>query len=351
MKGILFSIVLLYIIALPLTPSAWAADKAEEAGVIDTRSTLHLFMEWEERKTFPDSMPFAYYHAYALMALQGKVQPEVAEKITAFILSCQTRNGGFAVRPALTQNPNILFTYYAIKTLDLLDKINLVDKNKIIRYTLSLQQDDGGIKGSSTNGDAPNLATTCYGIEVLKQLGAIDSLEKEKTVAFINRYRENGAGFGVSVGHGSTPEASFLGLNALETLDALTAQTREELSTYFLGTRYAGLIKDKKYKTLPKLKTMSFTLDGLHALGNLDKADRAAITAFVESLYIPENGGFGPMPGLGTTPASTFYGVVCLVHLGLLPEPAAATREQGNIKSKRINGLVSRQQPGKTHNK
>jgi hypothetical protein len=57
-------------------------------------------------------------------------------------------------------------------------------------------------------------------------------------------------------------------------------------------------------------------LDSMQALGQVETSP---VLAFVESLYIPQNGGFGPSPGYGTTPPSTFQGVYCLEQLGKIP--------------------------------
>jgi len=310
MKGIrIFMLLLVTLWFMPMQ-SGWAGDKPGKSQVIDTKVTLKLFKEWEQRKTFPDSIPFAYYHAYSLLALEGKLQPEAIKKIAGFVKSCQKDDGGFVTQPTYAQQPNVIFTYYGVQ-------------DKAIGFVMSLLQDDGGIKGSNAKSDKANLITTCYGVSVLDALGALDKLDKKKTMAFINRYREQGAGFGMTVGQKSTPEASLLAMQTLRILGGLSDSTQKELTGYFLNTRYSGLIKDKKYKMLPTLKAMSYNLEGLHALSAMDKADKGAITSFVESLYVGENGGFGPQPGLGTTPPSTFHGVVCLVQLGRLPDPLA----------------------------
>jgi hypothetical protein len=54
---------------------------------------------------------------------------------------------------------------------------------------------------------------------------------------------------------------------------------------------------------------------------------------FISSLYVPDNGGFGPRPGLGTAPASTYHAILSLVRLGKLPDPAAHKRHTRAVET------------------
>lgn len=99
----------------------------------------------------------------------------------------------------------------------------------------------------------------------------------------------------------------------------LTDSTKNDVVDYLKSSRYSGLISDKKYPVLPELKDMADTIETFIQLSALDQANTSKMFEFVKSLSISENGGFGPQPGLGTTPPSTYYGMVCLVGLGKLP--------------------------------
>ena len=67
---------------------------------------------------------------------------------------------------------------------------------------------------------------------------------------------------------------------------------------------------------------MTFTLEAFATLAAMSQVNTDKVHAFISSLYVPANGGFGPKPGLGTTPPSTYHAILSLVRLGTLPDPA-----------------------------
>lgn len=155
-------------------------------------------------------------------------------------------------------------------------------------------------------------------------LGALNTLDSTKTVAFLNEYREAGKGFRMTAKAPSSINATYLAVQALAGLGALPQQTKTEVTGYLKGTRYSGLIKESQEYAPPMIKPMAEMLESLTLVGGMDQINREKILEFVSSLYIGENGGFGPQPGYGTTPLSTHHAIVALVKLGKLPDPVAA---------------------------
>jgi prenyltransferase beta subunit len=291
---------------------------AEKERAVDLKKTVALYEEWTTRPSFPESMPMAYYAVYSMQALKGTVGAATEEKIKKYIKSCQKPDGGFVNDPNYSRKSNIIFSFYALKALFQLDAVPRIDRNGAIQFVLSLVQPDGGIKATAKKKEQATLATTYYGIQCLKFLDAMDRLYKAKTVAFLNTYRVQGKGFTMLPGSASSPRATFLGVRSLKSLAALTPESQKELSAYLKTTRYSGEISAKKYHSLPLLDDMADVLKALTDLTALDQVNQAAIYDFVNSLYVPQNGGFGPQPGYGTTPPSTYSGIVCLVQLGRL---------------------------------
>jgi prenyltransferase beta subunit len=124
-----------------------------------------------------------------------------------------------------------------------------------------------------------------------------------------------------------------MAVKSLQTLGALDDATRKAVIAWLKDTRYSGLVTDRKYRLLPRTEDMTATLEALATLAALDQVNAERIQAFIESLYVAENGGFGPRPGVGTAPPSTYQGIVSLVRLGQLPDPltqkpAATTAKQ-----------------------
>jgi hypothetical protein len=114
-----------------------------------------------------------------------------------------------------------------------------------------------------------------------------------------------------------------MAVQALDILGAVTDKLRGEVVAYLKETRYSGLVEGRKYRTLPTIEAMAAVLETLATLSAIPEANAEKIQEFIESIYIPANGGFGPRPGLGTTPPSTYHAIVALVRIGKLPDPFA----------------------------
>ena len=311
------------LVSLVLFSSAGLAK--EDAGTrdaIDLAVTRALVKQWGSRPSFPESVTFAYYHVYMARALGQEITPEIQRQIVAYIAACQQPDGGFTPAPAHTKIASTIYTYYALLTLDLLGGSKAIDRKATIGFLRARIQKDGGMTATARAGEQASLATTYYGIEALRFLGAVDSLEKTSMAAFIQRYREQGRGFARVEGGSSIPQSTFMGVRALKSLGELTSKTSSEVVTYLKGSRYSGLVKDQQYRLLPNIEAMTFTLEAFATLAAMSQVDKDKIHEFISSLYVPANGGFGPKPGLGTTPPSTYHAILSLVRLGELPDPA-----------------------------
>jgi geranylgeranyl transferase type-2 subunit beta len=325
----LWSAIALLTLLSGITQSVSGED-AKTEGTIDLQKTSALVKQWGTRPSFPESVTFAYYHVYMESALGQEIFPETRKLISRYIAGCQQPDGGFTPSPVHAKTSNVIYTYYALKTLDLLGETKAIDSKAATGFLLDRIQQDGGLAATAKEGERANLATTYYGIGALHLLGSVDSLDKEKTVAFIQRYREQGQGFMRVEGGVSTSQSTFMGVRSLQSLGALTKQVSSEVISYLKSTRYSGLIKDRQYKLLPNIEAMAATLEALAVLSAVQEIDSDKVHAFISSLYVPDNGGFGPRPGVGTTPPSTYYAVLSLVRLGSLPDPFIQKRGSGS---------------------
>lgn len=313
-------IVLSLLLLLTFCSFAHAGEKATEDKKIDLKMTVDYVNNLTQREKFPDSVTFVYYYAYSLSALDEKITPKIKEKLITFVKRCQTKNGGFTSEPEYSKDPNIIFTYYALKSLALLDSLDAINKEKAKGFVLGLYQGDGGFTGQEKKGQSTSLAMTAYGVQSLQMLGALDKLDKQKTIKFINgNISKDGKGFSMEPQGGASPHATNMAVKALAILGGLTDSTKSAVVDYLKSTRYSGLMSEEKKQALPELKAMADTIETFIQLSALNQANTSKMFEFVKSLYISENGGFGPQPGFGTTPPSTYYGMVCLVGLGKLP--------------------------------
>jgi prenyltransferase beta subunit len=297
---------------------------------IDLQLTAALVERWATRPSFPESVTFAYYHVYMARALGQRITPERRKLISTYIASRQQPNGGFA--PSVhAKTGSVTYTYYALAALDLLGETKAIKRKAVADFLRSRAQPDGGITATAKEGDRASLGTTYYGVESLRLLGALDSLDKAKTTSFVQRYREMGRGFARVEGGTSIPRSTAMAVHVVKSLGTLTNEVEKEVVEYLKDTRYSGLIQDRKYQSLADVKEMAATLDALATLLALQAVNSERIYDFIASLYVPDNGGFGLRPELGTTPPSTYHAIFSLVRLGKLPDPMA--REQHSQQS------------------
>jgi geranylgeranyl transferase type-2 subunit beta len=312
------------LVSLALLPGiTWSApgEDVKMQGTIDLQRTGALVQQWGTRPSFPESVTFAYYHVYMARALGQEITPDSRKLISGYIASCQQPNGGFTPAPVHAKNANVIYTYYALNTLELLGETKAIDSKAATGFLLARIQQDGGFAATARAGERANLATSYYGIEALRLLGAVDALDKTKATAFIQRYREQGRGFMRVEGGVSIPQSTFMGVRSLKSLGTLTEVITKEVVAYLKDTRYSGLVKDRQYKLLPSTEAMAATLEALAVLSAVQEVNSDKVHEFISSLYVPDNGGFGPRPGLGTTPPSTYHAILSLVQLGKLPDP------------------------------
>ena len=162
------------------------------------------------------------------------------------------------------------------------------------------------------------LASTFYGVSVLHLLGRSDLPDKKSTVAFVLAHKGRDDGFGMMRGGVSSPQATAMALRTLSALDAVSSDIREGAVRYlesaieFLGTQ------GTRYRAIATMQSAADIVEGLTALKALREVDTSKVASFAESLYVPQNGGFGPSSGLGTTPPTTYQGVLILHTLGRL---------------------------------
>lgn len=309
----LIIILLLFSMASPVC----AGEERKETPRINLALTLDYVKDWAGRDKFPESVPFAYYCAYSLTALDKKISPETSKKITEYIKRCQTRDGGFVPEAEFSKDPDLLSSYFALRTLALLNTLDAINKKQAGTFVLLLLQEDGSFKADPKK-DYRSLATTYYGVTCLHLLNALDQVKKEKTISYINSYREKGQGFSVQRKGVSRPISTYMAVRSLKLLGALKEESKTDLVKYLKETRYAGHVEDKKYTMQPTMRELAFVLESLDDLSAVKEVDQDKIYEFMTSLYVPDNGGFGPKPGYGTTPPSVYEGILCLEKLGKL---------------------------------
>lgn len=301
---------------------ARASSRPAASAAMDPAKTLKYLEGWAHRDRwdgFPESPSFAFYNVYATQALGGRVPNELRAKVADYLRKCQARDGGFTVAPA-TGASHVVPTLYALRALALLDSLDTIDRNGAAIFLESLARPGGGYAGRLVDPEA-SLGTTFHALAALDVLGAIDRAGREAAARYLASHRTADGGFALRPGVAASPRATFMAVRSLKLLRALDGETSAAVAQHLAGSRYSGRLREGSFTTLPEIEDEESVLAALADVGRLDVVDREAVERFVTSLYVGENGGFGPQPGLGTTPPSTYQAISCLVALGRLPEP------------------------------
>ncbi|MGB8930936.1 MAG: prenyltransferase/squalene oxidase repeat-containing protein [Anaeromyxobacteraceae bacterium] len=307
---------------------AWRQARARDAGRadpapgVDPARTLSYLEDWAHRDRwdlFPESPSFAFYNVYATQALGGRIPVALRAKVVDYLKRCQGRDGGFAAA-ADSGASHVVPTLYALRTLALLDALDAIDRNGAAIFLRALARPGGGYAGRPVEPDAA-LGTTFHALAALDVLGAIDRADADATARYLSSHRTADGGFALRTGMAASPRATFMAVRSLKLLRALDDETSAAVARHLASSRYSGRLREGKFSTLPEVEEEENVLASLADLGRMDLVDRGAVERFVNGLYVAENGGFGPQPGVGTTPPSTYQAIACLVALGRLPEP------------------------------
>jgi prenyltransferase beta subunit len=293
------------------------------AARLDPSKTLRYLGEWARRDrwdAFPESPSFAYYNLYSTRALGGAVSPALRSQVANYLRRCQAADGGFTMAPGQGES-HVVPTLFALRALALVGALDAVDRPRAVAFLTRLARFDGGYVGRAVDEDA-SLGTTYHALAALELLGALDRVDRVQAAAYVSSHLTAEGGFALRPGMIASPAGTFMAVRALKLLGALVPTTSDAVVRHLSTSRYSGRAREGTFAGLPEIEDEAHVLATLADLGRLDVVDRAQVERFVTSLYVAENGGFGPQPGLGTTPPSTYHAVACLVTLGRLPDPA-----------------------------
>jgi hypothetical protein len=291
------------------------AANASAGEHFDFAKTREFIGEMEGRPDFPVSLILANDYACSLRALGEAIRPDREKSIVAYLQSIQQKDGSFA-GDRIGRKGSALFTDIALGTLDCLDTSGSVKNDAAKKFILSLKNSDGGF-GFSRASRESSLATTYYAVRILSSMSALSSVDKARTAQYIKKFeRKNTGGFGSAQGPGvSTARDGYMAVYALYALDLLDDATRKN-TVRFLETAAFG--KQSFKKEMPELNEALFAIRTARLLNSEDSMDRARIMKLLNRLYIPVNGGFGPIEGYGSTPDSTATALRILAETGAL---------------------------------
>ncbi len=311
-------LLLLLAIVASFASDAFAMEKAD-AKNFDFAKTREFFQDMESRPDFPVSTVLAYDYVYSLRALGETIEPARKKSIIKYLQEAQQKDGGFIGGKA-NNDASALFTDIALDTLAYLDNPGALDTEAAKKFILSLKNSDGGFGFCSASRES-TMATTYFAVKILGSLNALSSVDKAKTASFIKGFeRKETGGFGYMKGNGvAAAKITYMAVYALNELGMLDETTRKN-SLRFLEATPCGT-KSSNDDT-PDLNELSYALQAAKVLTSKNAMDDKKVLTFLGKIYIPVNGGFGPLEGYGSTPDSTSTALRILVEIGKLKTPA-----------------------------
>lgn len=300
--------------------TAVAKEKAKaKSGGFDFAKTSSFMQEMETRPDFPVGMVLANDYTYSLHALGVKINTGRQNAIIACIRNLQLKNGGFVADKA-SKSASILYTDVALDTLGLMNATNAIDAARVKAFAASLKNPDGGF-GFSQESKKSGLATTYHAVHLLKTIGGLDLVDKTRTAAYVMSFEKKAGGFGSVQGAGAADARNtYMAAYVLNSIGQLTETARQNAIKFLGSTPYGG----GKSKAMPDLDEQLYAIKALKELKAAGNIDRKFALAFLKKVYIPTNGGFGPLVGYGSTPDSTTTALHILAELGRLKTPSKA---------------------------
>lgn len=288
-------------------------------GEFDFTRTKAFMREMETRPDFPVSTVLAHDYVYSLASLGAKIGNKNKHAVQFFIKSVQQIDGGF-VSDKFDKPSSILFTDHALETLTLLKGASEIDMGRAKTFITSLKNADGGF-GFSAGAKESSLVNTFYAVHSLDLLNSLNLVDAAKTAAYIRSFEHKDGGFGYVKGTGTaSAKITYMAVYILKDLGKLDTATKANALKYLNASAY-GKGTAGKVDSLQMLEEMAYTIDALKLLGAKDKIDTKKANGILKQLYIKQNGGFGPIPGYGSTPDSTLLGIRILVGTGSLKAP------------------------------
>ena len=311
----LAAVLVLSLVVLFASPAC--AKGKTRTGDFNFAKTSAFMREMESRPDFPVSVVLANDYVFSLLAIGENIDPAKKTAVINYLKKAQQKDGGF-ISDKANKGSSLLFTSIAIETLGYLNATSSVDTGKVKAFVVSLKNPDGGF-GFSKDAKESSLATTFYAVRILKTLNALDMIDKAKTAGYVKGFERTDGGFGYVKGTGvANAKNTYLAAFTLKTLGKLDDATRINAVKFLATTPYL----DKKSKDRPELDEQLYAIKALKELKASDKIDKKLAMAFLKKIYIPINGGFGPLQGYGSTPDSTTTGLRILVEIGKLKTPA-----------------------------
>lgn len=257
---------------------------------------------------------------WALISLHLLNRPDVLprDELIREILACRHTDGGFGSAPG--HDPHVVCTLHAVQILLMLDAIDSIDALGTATWIASMQVDSGAIQGDKWGELDMRInyaATQC--LALLQKLSVVDTLKlQEYTLKCLNF----DGGFGMVPGAESHAAMAFTCLGTLSILSKhhgvpLARMIHVDSTAWWLCLRQ---LKNGGLNGRPeKLEDVCYSWWVIAALAMLDRVswiNSEKLRSFILSAQDAESGGISDRPGDVADINHTCFGLAGLALLG-----------------------------------
>lgn len=252
---------------------------------------------------------------WGLTALHLLNRPDALprDETVAFVLSCQTENGGFGAAPG--HDAHLLSTVSAVQILAMVDGFADLDrqggKERIGRYFKALQNKETG----TFAGDEWGEEDTRFLYAALNALSLLDLLQMvdvQKAVEYVVSCANFDGGYGVSPGAESHSGQIFACLGALSIAGRIDMVDGDKLGAWLSERQVeAGGLNGRPEK-LEDVCYSWWVASSLKMIGRLHWVDGGKLKDFILRCQDPKDGGLADRPGDMVDVFHTCFGIAGL---------------------------------------
>lgn len=252
----------------------------------------------------------AFYWGIGALSCLNKVDSLNKDEVIAFVLNCQQQSGGFG--GSIGHDETITNTHYSLLILLSLDssKVNLISEG-IVKYIKSLQNPSDGSFKLDKFGETDTRFSYCA-VSSLKLLNRLEEIDLNKATEFILSCQNFDGGFGGTPGAESHAAYTFCCVGFLGITNQLHL-INQDLTCQWLAARqtHLGGFNGRPEK-LADVCYSWWVLSCFYMMKKENYIDKDLLKDFIFKCQDVEDGGFGDRPGNCNDVFHTFFGLAAL---------------------------------------
>ncbi|PIA42544.1 hypothetical protein AQUCO_02000177v1 [Aquilegia coerulea] len=285
------------------------------SGELEVEKHVKYILSVEKNKDSFESVTMEHlrmngaYWGLTTLDLLDKLEIVDQDEVISWVMQCQHESGGFAGN--IDHDPHILYTLSAVQVLALFNKLDVLDIDRLSDYICGLQNEDGSFSGDiwgEVDTRFSYIAICC-----LSLLHRLDKINTEKAVEYIVSCQNLDGGFGCTPGGESHAGQIFCCVGALAITGSLYHIDKDLLGWWLCERQLvqSGGMNGRPEK-LPDVCYSWWVLSSLILIDRVHWIDKAKLARFILGCQDKENGGISDRPDDAVDVFHTYFGVAGL---------------------------------------